>query len=148
MIYGFSDDGVLATTTFSKAFSKSFGSSDASTSRAISRKRLWRAASVSFGFGSLREKDDTDFRFLACLAGPDVIFLFSPQFAILSFSHSTFTAKWARIRRLSCERRFKRGNARLQHGNLLAVCKDASKRVFGRQQPFPTKMSLYRCCHA
>jgi len=113
-------------TTFLKASSKSFGSPEAPTSRAIARKRLWRSASVNFGFGSLREVNDPDFRFLACLAGPDIIFpLFgaAQKFAIVSFSHSTFTAKWARIRWLFCKRRFKRGNACLQHGNLLAVCK-------------------------
>jgi hypothetical protein len=36
-------------TTLSKARSKSRESSDAPTSRAVSRKRLWRSASVSFG---------------------------------------------------------------------------------------------------
>jgi hypothetical protein len=38
-------------TTFLKALSKSFGSSEASTSRAISTKRLCRSASLSFGKG-------------------------------------------------------------------------------------------------
>jgi hypothetical protein len=35
--------------TLSNARSNSLGSSDASTSRAVSRKRLWRSVSVSFG---------------------------------------------------------------------------------------------------
>jgi len=35
--------------TFRNAFSKSAGFSDASTSWAISTKRLWRSGSVSFG---------------------------------------------------------------------------------------------------
>lgn len=36
-------------TIFLNAFSKSSGSSDASTLRAVSTKRAWRSASVSFG---------------------------------------------------------------------------------------------------
>ncbi len=40
--------------TFPNARSKSFGSSEAPTSRAVSRKRLWRSASVSLGFRGLR----------------------------------------------------------------------------------------------
>jgi hypothetical protein len=38
-------------TIVSNAFSKSFGSSDAPTTFAISTKRSWRSASVSFGLG-------------------------------------------------------------------------------------------------
>src|ERR1700730_6566471 len=42
-------------TTFPNASSKSFGLSEASTSRAMATKRLWRSASVSFDFdGGLR----------------------------------------------------------------------------------------------
>src|SRR6185437_10126757 len=40
----------LGTAIFLKALSKSFGSSDAPTWRAMSTKRLWRSASVGFGF--------------------------------------------------------------------------------------------------
>jgi hypothetical protein len=40
--------------TRANARSKSFGSSDAPTSRAVSKKRLWRSASVSLGFSVLR----------------------------------------------------------------------------------------------
>ena len=52
MIYRFSF-GFLARTILRKARSKSSGFSDASTSRAMSTKRLCRSASVSFGFGSV-----------------------------------------------------------------------------------------------
>jgi hypothetical protein len=41
---------LFAAVTRLKAFSKSFGSSEAPTCFAISTKRLWRSASVSFGF--------------------------------------------------------------------------------------------------
>ncbi len=39
----------LRSTTLSNASSKSFWFSDAPTSRAVSRKRLWRSASESLG---------------------------------------------------------------------------------------------------
>jgi len=41
----------LRGTILLKAFSKSVGFSDAPTSRAVSTKRAWRSASVSFGRG-------------------------------------------------------------------------------------------------
>jgi len=42
--------GAALEMTFLKARSKSLASGDASTSRAIATKRVWRSASVSFGF--------------------------------------------------------------------------------------------------
>jgi hypothetical protein len=133
-------------TTFLKAASKSFGLSDAPTSRAISTKRLWRSASVSL------ESDDTGFFLGAFFTCPDifppVILSDSHNHSGGSFSHSKFAAELARIRRMFFELRFKCGDARPQYGNLLAICKDASKCVFDRHQPFQTKMSLDRGCHA
>src|ERR1700730_14258124 len=128
--------------TLSNASLKSFGSSEAPTSRAMSIKRLWRSASVSL------ESDEAGFLLGAFFTCPDI---FSPLILAAPHNHSggsssqrALSATRTRIRRLFCERRFKRGNACLQHGNLLAISKDASKRVFGRQQPFRTTMSLDR----
>jgi hypothetical protein len=127
------------------ASSKSFGSLDASTSRAMAMKRLWRSASVSL------ELVVSDLLFGAFFTGPDI---FPPLFPLVALeppgrnhSHSTFAAEWACISRLLFQCGFKRGDASLQRRNLFSICEDASNRIFGRNQPFQAEISLRRCCH-